>query len=503
MNRLVALLFAILALALGAIAGTLGGRAAVLALAALLPLPLILKDFRIGVLALTLLLPVSSMLPPIQGLNFLNILTAASLASFALEMARGDRELVRLPAPLLWCFLLPTALGLLMALPHLPEIERNYRGVPELQQVHGAASYAVQRYVKPIAYYFAYAFLLANAVRSSERPERFVHLLAASVVLPSLAVLYTVARYPGSLADLAADRNFMAVRGGMHANEFGLLLALASGPLLFSLGSAPGRACRIAWTGAFGLASVALLFTFSRGALLAYLVVVAGFLLHHRRIKTVLASTLVAVAALAAAPDAMQERFSTGLRPGAVSDTGTLARDDLTAGRVHGWTLLAPEVLESPLVGSGLGSTQWSAAVSAGLYLADHPHNIYLELLMDLGVLGFGAVAWLFVLYARGYGALSRDDGLSPGLRSFFLGSQYALFGLLVMAATTAYYMPNSAQTYLWFSLGLLFAHWQRLGVRGRHRSDVARRQGGRDGVSGRGGHTAATPAWRAPRRAG
>ena len=77
----------------------------------------------------------------------------------------------------------------------------------------------------------------------------------------------------------------------------------------------------------------------------------------------------------------MQERFGAGLRAGALSDTSRAERDALTAGRVHGWTLLAPEVLESPWIGRGLGSTQWSAAVAAGLYRANHPHNIYLEVL--------------------------------------------------------------------------------------------------------------------------
>jgi hypothetical protein len=44
-----------------------------------------------------------------------------------------------------------------------------------------------------------------------------------------------VARYPGTLDQLVSDREFLSPRG-LHANDFGLLLAMACGPLLFLAG---------------------------------------------------------------------------------------------------------------------------------------------------------------------------------------------------------------------------------------------------------------------------
>ena len=135
--------------------------------------------------------------------------------------------------------------------------------------------------------------------------------------------------------------------------------------------------------------------------------------------------------------------------------------DALTAGRVHGWTLLAPEVLESPWIGRGLGSTQWSAAVAAGLYRANHPHNIYLEVLMDLGLLGLAAMAWAWWHVLRRLRLLAAEPGFTPELRAFFLGARWAALGALAMAATTAYYMPNAAQAFLWLGFGMAFAYWK------------------------------------------
>lgn len=457
MTEIVGAVLVVAAACMGVGMSLFGAKLALLALAAMLPLPLIFKDYRAGVILLSLLLPMASMLPPIKDLNVLNFVTVATLASLFLRKAFSTETVVRLPAALIWCLLVPATWGAVIAWPHIPEGVWNYPSLENARSLFSPWNYVTSRYLKPVFYYFSYALLLANAVRDSRHPERFGALLAASAMLPALAVMYTVATYPGSLLDVSRDREFMAPRG-MHANEFGMLLALAAGPLLFMAGGVRTALWRRLSMLAFGVVTAALLLTFSRGALLAYLIVVAGYLLHHRRVKTVLLSLAVIALVVLAAPESMKERFGTGLHEGALADVGNVHKDDLTAGRVHGWELLAPEVLDSPWLGRGLGSTQWSSAVAAGRYKANHPHNIYLEILMDLGLLGFLALAWLHVLYLRRFKQLALDPRLPAGLRAYFLGARYGLLGMLAMAATSAYFMPSAAQAYLWFSLGLAFS---------------------------------------------
>ncbi|MES2090176.1 MAG: O-antigen ligase family protein [Pseudomonadota bacterium] len=460
MKQTTGLVFVLMAAALGCMISLYGGELVLLALLALLPLPIIFRDYRAGVILLTFLLPVSSMLPPIRGLNILNFVIIATLGAFAIRTAFLHVKVVWLPGVLIGCFLLPATVGIVMAWPHIHEGLRNYPLLEKGRELYDPPSYVLTHYVKPFFYYFTYAFLLANAVRASKRPERFLAALAASAILPSLAVFYTVATYPGSLIDVSRDREFMAPRG-LHANEFGMLLALASGPLLFLAFGSSKRSWRLMALSAFSVVTLALLLTFSRGALMAYLIVVGGFLWHHKRVKTFVASLAVVGLVVLAAPDAMQERFSTGFRSGAFSDASNIERDDLTAGRLHGWTLLAPEVVDSPWLGRGVGSTQWSNAVATGRYKANHPHNIYLEILMDLGLIGFVGMAYLHYAYLKKFKQLSINPTVPEELRSFFLGSMYAMWGMLAMAVTTAYYLPNGAQTYLWFSLGVAFAYWR------------------------------------------
>jgi O-antigen ligase len=461
------LLMAAVAVGAGAALGWAPPLLVLLGLAVLAPLPFILRDYRVGVVLLALVLPVLPMLPSVRGLNPANYLVLASWLGFAARRwrlgppgpAQAVPPVVPLPAPLWLCFALPAAIGMVAAWPHIVEGVRNYPAVVDAVREFHPPTYLVDRFVKPLLYFFSFAFLLANAVRDSRQPERFIAVLALSAVVPALAVFWTVAQYPGSLAELARDREFMASRG-MHANEFGLLLALLCGPLLFVAGDAGRGRWRALALCTLALVVPALLLTFSRGGLLAALIGFVGFLWHQRRLKTMLLSAALAGLALLASPDELQERFSTGLRAGALADTQQVDRDDLTAGRVNGWKLLAPEVLDSPWIGRGLGSTQWSAAVAAGRYKANHPHNIYLEVLMDLGLLGLAAMVLLHAQYLRRLRRLAGDEALSPTLRSFFQGARWSLWGGLAMAATTAFYMPNPAQAPWWFCLGLLFAYW-------------------------------------------
>jgi O-antigen ligase len=445
-----------LAAMLGLCAGAFGAGIGLALLAALLLLPVILYDYRAGVVLLTLLLPVAPMLPQLKGLNALNFATIATLASLFLRDAFGTRRRVALPRALWIGLVLPASWGIAVAWPHIPEASHNYPALTD-PGIYEPWAYVAARYAKPLFYYLSYALLLANAVRDSERPQRFASLLGAAIALPAITVFYTVATYPGTLLDVSRNREFMAARG-LHANEFGMMLAVACGPLLFMGTAVSSAAWRWTMRFAFALATAALLLTFSRGGLMAWLVIVLGYLLHHRRLKTFLIAAALTAALLFAAPESMKQRFGAGLHPGAMGDVSDVEKDELTAGRVHGWILLAPEVLESPWFGRGLGSTQWSEAVATGRYKANHPHSIYLEILMDLGLIGFAAMAWLHAGHLRRFGRLSRDACVPAELRACFAGARWSLMGLLAMAATTAYYMPNAAQFPLWFCLGLAFA---------------------------------------------
>ena len=429
-------------------------------------LGLVFVDYRVGVVCLTVMLPWiwSPFVPQTYGFSLINFLVFASMASLFLRRAFGRGQTVWPPHELLWCYFLPIGIALMIAWPNLPIGEMNFPG--RLAGGVADSSYAPVMFlkvkiIKPM-FFVLYAFVLANAVRDSKKPERFLLAFGLSAVIPSLAIIGEVL---GGVD--VNDRDHFLSGLGMQVNEYGTLLGLATGPLLFMWAGAGPRLARLAAGAAFCITSVALLMTGSRGALIAYVVVAVVWLIRRRRFTDLL-FVLAAVVILAAViPEAAQDRLVMGLDNPQAS-LANKSDDPLTKGRVAVWEALAPEFFKSPLWGNGLSSTGWNAAVSVGRLYVGHPHNLPLTIALDLGILGGTAILYLFYKFARAMFRLSREPSLSPLMRDYFMGAFAAYLGMLCASITGGAYIPHPEQTFLWFSLGFSFAYWKLAQVRSR-----------------------------------
>jgi O-antigen ligase len=167
-------------------------------------------------------------------------------------------------------------------------------------------------------------------------------------------------------------------------------------------------------------------------------------------------AAFVAVAACFALPEAVYERITNGFGEGL---------NTIFAGRIDWlWIPLFPEVLKSPIYGSGLGSILWSAPMHAGggttVLAVTHPHNAYLEAALDLGIVGLLLVCAFFVWVLRGFFAMSKDLALSPTLRGFYAGAAAGLIALLISDIADSSLAPRPEQAFLWFAIGMM--HGQR-----------------------------------------
>jgi O-antigen ligase len=223
--------------------------------------------------------------------------------------------------------------------------------------------------------------------------------------------------------------------------------------LLFTWVESKETRFRLALVASMGLIVAALLLTFSRGAFFGFIVVNLLFLLWHRNAKSLFVFGLVAVVALLLMPDAVYHRVLHGSGQG---------MNVVSAGRIDGiWLPLVPDVMRSPIYGSGLGSILWSDA----MYRADgvkilgvtHPHNAYLECLSDMGIVGLILVCAYFAHVWRGFRALSVDPSLSAPLRGFYLGAAAGLAGLLISGIADSSLMPKPEQAFLWLAIGMMY----------------------------------------------
>jgi O-antigen ligase len=303
------------------------------------------------------------------------------------------------------------------------------------------------------------SLLLANAVHDSKKPERFILLMTFSAILPVVAIVWLVVALGIDLGTLQSHRGFLSGLG-LHANEFGKLLAFAFGPLLYVSFATKGFK-RIFYSLATLFILLGILLTFTRAAYIAVLLILVVFLVQRRRIGTIVAMLTLLPMLMLVAPDAFMKRITTGVEEGGVdsAQSGSL-NDKLTAGRIGGYQLLLPEVKRSPLIGRGTGATAWSTAVSRGQYEATHPHNLYLGVTLDLGLIGLGLSLYFYRRILDAMNRLSRRADFSDEMRAFFKGSGVGFIGILVLSFAGGQWYPHPEQALMWIAFGITFAYW-------------------------------------------
>src|SRR2546425_5098976 len=325
----------------------------------------ILRDFRIGVVLLILLMPISgsyvfphSMLG-ITGLNPLNLLLVATLGSCLLH-GLFDGSLRRfMPHPLLWLYIVPFLIAGIIGSRHVGDIAPVFFMYDNVLDFHNATGYFRDLVVKPL-FLVIFALLVGAAASKSEKPEKFLVPTLISIWVMGLMVIVFVTQSGVALSVLArsTSREFLSALG-MHANELGRLYTVAYALLLFIWAESKDGGLRLALLVSMGMVVVALVLTFSRGAFLGFIVVNVLFLLWRRNAKALMFFGLLAAVAAFFLPGAVYDRVESGFGSGL---------DAISAGRIEGiWLPLLPDALRSPIYGNGLGSILWSEAMRTGV----------------------------------------------------------------------------------------------------------------------------------------
>ncbi len=445
-------------LLLGAMAGTgiaVAGLAAALIVISIVACALCVRDFRVGVLMLIVIMPISSsyMFPHamfgITGLNPLNLLLAATLGSFLLRFSGQKVAGAFLPRPLLWLYIAPLIMGGLIGMGHVNEIPGDFLA-NEMIFFSGPGSYLRDMLVKPL-FTVLYAMLIGAAVARSSHPEKFVTPLLISVwTMAAVVVGFTLAS-GASLSDLAGTyaRHFFSAIG-MHANDLGRLYAVAYALLLFIWDKTPSLARKSLLLVSMGVVVIALLLTFSRGAFLGFILVNLIYLFSRRSAKMLLLAAVLVPIALWLMPGAVVSRVEMGWGGGA---------NEVTAGRVADiWAPLMPEIFDHPFFGNGLGAVMWAQAmIREQMFQVGHPHNAYLQLWLDMGALGTVAILGFWLYCWRQFRKLGRDERVHRELQGFFAGAAAGLVSFMVAGFAGSSFEPAPEQAFLWLAVGVMF----------------------------------------------
>lgn len=317
-------------------------------------------------------------------------------------------------------------------------------------------------------------FMTVNLVRSSRDAAALLGPVLAGAALMTVWAVYQFIVPPQideSWVDPATSgqlvRSFASLGNPNYLAEYMALYL----PLGIALWLQHPRRRLIMALPVLGMA-LSLALTYSRGGYLALIIALGVFMLMRFR-RWLVPLILLGIAGVAFAPQSVLNRFETGL-----VDLGRMVTA-LTSGsqieladtsntyRVNLWIGVLHMLQQYWAVGAGLGAEAsvmvYQEFMLAGVRAA-HSHNTYLQVLVEMGVLGLVAVLWTLLVIIR---------------RTFVVGvnPRSALLVAAVPAALAGMLFHGMVE-HIWYNPKLLFAFWAvaglGMGLTLGHREDAA-----------------------------
>lgn len=430
------------------------------------------RDFRVGVLVMILIMPISaSYIFPramfgITGLNPLNVLMVGTFGAYLLA-AMPDGSVRRfMPWWLLPVYIVPLILAGVNGMSHVDQIPPVFF-LTEQVDFKNWFGYLRDEVVKPLILVM-FALMVSAAYARSRDPAKFLTPAMVSMwIMGALVIIFFLnsGLHFGQLASEYARFFFSPL--GMHANDLGRLYATAFGILLFTWDRTQRPVLKTMLFLTMGIVCVALVFTFSRAAIISLVLISAIYLVSRPNKKTLFMAALVVPAVILFTPGAVWYRMGMGAEEGAAG---------MSAGRITDiWEPLMPQFFDKPFFGHGLQSVLWAPAMRMSEMMeVTHPHSAYIGALIDFGVIGgLLLIAFWFTVW-KGFRKLSKDPELPAHEQGFFEGAAASLVAFMAAGFVGSSLTPVAEQSFLWLAIGMMF------GVKAKRAmaKDTARRAG-------------------------
>jgi len=97
-------------------------------------------------------------------------------------------------------------------------------------------------------------------------------------------------------------------------------------------------------------------------------------------------------------------------------------------------------------------------AMRHGLMLEmTHPHNAYLEAILDVGFVGLAILLAFYWHVWKNFRALGSNAFLSPEMRGFFQGAAAGLLSFLVTGFAGSSLTPVDETAFLWMAIAMMY----------------------------------------------
>ncbi len=410
-------------------------------------------DYRVGTVLTLVLIHISGTvfipreLLGIQGLNPINLLILSTVLSYVISHAGTGKLSIPWTPSLVYYYLLPFMLAALIGSTKVHLIPQAFETM-KLVSFTSGFGYFRDLFIKP-NFVILGALLMALVIQEAKHPARYVHVISAGCVMLAGAVLgaFIISGASVSLLSGANARGFLSILR-MHANEISLCLNLGYALLIFSLAGHKGFSRALLLIALIAMA-IAILMTFSRAGIGAFIVVNAIFLIRRRQIGTMIVFAMIAAIIGLIFFDPIMERLGTGVATG--------NRAEISAGRLDKiWLPLLDDFSLTWLFPHGPSAIMWSRPMLNGAILfVGHTHSAYMGLLYDYGILCGALIVGFLIYLFRQFVRYSRQDS-DPAMRHLFEGAAVAMLVIAMQGISDDRFTPTVAQTPLWCAVGIL-----------------------------------------------
>ena len=229
--------------------------------------------------------------------------------------------------------------------------------------------------------------------------------------------------------------------------------------------------------GGFLLCTLAMAATGGRAGMLSWIMcaLILGFLKWRKILVLVPVVALLAVAVVPGLRDRVfegfgedgssEEQLQRRASMGAIDESGR-DRYAITSGRVVVWPMVIDQANKSPIFGVGREGMQRTGIVARlrdelNITTFGHPHNAYLQLYLDTGLVGIVVVGWFFWLLLRRSLKVFADP---PDKTTFMVATMSLSFLIINLTASlgSQSFYPKQGATLFWIVIGLSLSQLMR-----------------------------------------
>ena len=369
------------------------------------------------------------------------LLFALLLSFIALVNHRRSIKMARLAFFFAIILITLFTVSIVRSLPHLPQIASSQN-----MDDTSTSGYLLSYFIKPLIYFLPF-IIITKFFYQLRQLKVVVGSIAVGLVLLSSFLLCIYIQNIGQDVNELSD--IYAAILGAHRNNLATVFIVGF-PFLIARFLVKKDTSSVLYLG-FAIAGTGVLF--SRAAYFTVLFTLAFYLILSKRTKFLPVLITCGFILALLTPSIIKERALKGL--------GEEDANEISAGRVSEiWGPLVDESTDSfekLLLGSGRRAVVYSDAANAGKILeVGHPHDMYLEVILDSGLVGLaGLMPFYIILLNRTYRSLKFINDTE--LKEYQYAIIVSLSGFLISGLTDRSLFPNDENFYLWAVMGLAF----------------------------------------------